>query len=576
MTAIRSVRTALKRSGASREVRSPLPPFSLWSSVLAGALLAAGCGDGGSGPPNETLDLSVSAAYIVQSTQNRDGTVPLVAGKPGLLRVFVVANEANTPAPSVTVQLYSGATPTQTLSATATAAPTIVPTAVNQGSLANSWNYDLSGAQIQPGLRFLVTVDPQNTTDEANDDNNTFPASGTPQAVTVSAVAPLRLRFVPIHDTSSQLTGDINASNREGYLELTRKIMPVLDIDADIRPPYSVRGEGFDPQGNTWQAAVAELDAVRVAEGTNRYYYGVVKTAYPGGGVVGIASAIGGSTSLGWDRIPDHDETLAHELGHNWGRRHAPCGGAGGVDPSYPYTLGLIGVYGLDVGTREVKGPQQHTDIMGYCQAAFWISDYTYHGVFTWRLEHDQQTTGAAVPTLLVWGRIADGELVLEPAFEVVTRPVLPARSGPYTIEGLDDGGAILFSISFAGERLADVPGDHRQFAFAIPLDPATRDRLVTVRLRGRGREVGHTTRGRMSAALTGPAPQARAARRAGEAVAVEWDAVTHPAVMVRDARSGAILSIARDGRAIVTDSGSELELLLSDGVRTTRTRIRP
>src|SRR5688572_5158422 len=270
LIAIRSTLAVRKRSVISREGRPPLPLFSRPRMfAAAAAVLASACGDGGSGPPDTTLDLSVGAAYIVQSTQNREGTVPLVAGKPGLLRVFVVANATNTSAPSVSVQIYSGATLRETLTALAPSAT--VPTAVNQASLANSWNFDLSGALIQPGLRFLVTVDPQNTVAEANDNNNTFPAGGALQAVSVSAMPPLRLRFVPIHDTSNSLTGEINTSNREDYLEITRKIMPVVDIDADIRAPYSIRGEGFDPQGNTWQITVAELNAVRVAEGTNRY-----------------------------------------------------------------------------------------------------------------------------------------------------------------------------------------------------------------------------------------------------------------------------------------------------------------
>jgi hypothetical protein len=540
-------------------------------------LSAGGCGDGGSGPTPETADLTVGAAYIVQNTQNRDGTVPLVAGKPGVLRVFAVANQTNTAAPPVTVQIYWGATLQETLTTTRPGAT--VPTAVDQASLANSWNFDLPGTLIQPGLRFLVTVDPQNTVDEANDNNNTFPASGTPQPVTVSVLPPLRLRFVPVHQTGNGRTGNITAANRDLFLEILRKIMPVSDIDADIRAPFSVSDLAAEPQqGNTWVVAVSELDAARVAEGSGRYYYGVVKIDAARGGILGIAAGIPSRTSLGADHAPDEDETLAHELGHNWSLRHAPCGGAGGADPQYPYPLGLIGTYGLDLESRQVKTPQEFTDIMGYCDAAFWISDYSYPRAFNHRVENDQQTVSSAQPALLVWGRIADGELILEPAFEVVTRPVLPNAGGPYTVEGIDDAGARLFSLSFAGDQLPDVAGDQRHFAFAVPLDASASDRLATVTLRGRGREIARSARGRDPAAQVPAvaAPRAPAARRAGASVSVEWDATVHPAVMVRDARTGAILSIARGGRTSIANSASDLELLLSDGVRTTRTRIRP
>ena len=44
-------------------------------------------GDGLGGGAN----LRIETLYLVQSTQTRDGTVPLVAGKDAYLRVFVVA-----------------------------------------------------------------------------------------------------------------------------------------------------------------------------------------------------------------------------------------------------------------------------------------------------------------------------------------------------------------------------------------------------------------------------------------------------------------------------------------------------
>jgi hypothetical protein len=50
----------------------------------------------------------------------------------------------------------------------------------------------------------------------------------------------------------------------------------------------------------------------------------------------------------------------------------------------------------------------------------------------------------------------------------------------------------------------------------------------------------------------------------------LEWDAAAYPMVMVRDARSGEVLSFARGGRATVP-VGGEVELTASDGVRSRR-----
>jgi hypothetical protein len=72
-------------------------------------------------------------------------------------------------------------------------------------------------------------------------------------------------------------------------------------------------------------------------------------------------------------------ETLPHEVGHNHGREHAPCGDAADVDPVYPYQGGLIGVWGYDRRDGSLLPPDL-ADIMGYCNPQ-WISDYTYQAL---------------------------------------------------------------------------------------------------------------------------------------------------------------------------------------------------
>ena len=77
-------------------------------------VLLAACGDGpsdpGPGPTGNGVNLHIETAYFVQVTQNRLATVPLVANRDAYLRVFVVADRANTAAPAVRVRLYHGET----------------------------------------------------------------------------------------------------------------------------------------------------------------------------------------------------------------------------------------------------------------------------------------------------------------------------------------------------------------------------------------------------------------------------------------------------------------------------------
>jgi len=551
------------------------------SSAVA-VLLSAACGGGGDGGgPTGTgngVNLRIETLYLVQSTQTRDGSVPLVANKDAFVRVFVVASGENTLAPSVRVRLSQNGTVQQTFTI---AAPTSsVPTGVDQSSMSKSWNVKIPGSMIQPGLQILADVDPTNQVSESNEQDNSFPTSGTPQALQVSALQAFRLRFIPMVQEENGRRGAVTASNIDTYLTFTRKIHPVSSIDADLRDPYTVRGLGFDPQGNTWQAAVAELDAVRVAEGSNRFYYGVVNTDYNGGGVVGIAAGIPAGAALGWDRFPDAPITVAHEIGHDWGRRHAPCGGAGGPDPNYPYPLGMIGVYGLDVETQEVKIPSANTDIMGYCDARFWISDYNFSAIFAYRVSHPSASVAPAVPSIVVWGRIENGVPVLEPAFEATTVPSLPETMGPYVVEGRDDAGRMIFSVPFAAEPMPDVAGDVRHFAFAVPISPDESAKIATLRLVARGKE--SIVRAPSGGALLGangvrrvPAQSLASVTKVSPTRAsVRWDASAYPLVVVRDAVTGSILSLARGGASTVaTNDGHAVELVVSDGIHSLANR---
>ena len=95
------------------------------------------------------------------------------------------------------------------------------------------------------------------------------------------------------------------------------------------------------------------------------------------------------------------------------------------------------------------------------------------------RRRSDHRPDASPRQTLLVWGRVERGQLVLEPAFSLVARPSVPRETGPYRVEGIARNGRTLFSYSFAGDRPADADdATARHFAFAIPMDEATQSEL--------------------------------------------------------------------------------------------------
>lgn len=550
-------------------------PTSQTRSVVAGATASATVNYSAvAAGPNLTID----GLYITQAIQSYTGGVPLVAGRGGFLRVFAKASQANALQPAVRVRFYNGAVLLNTITIPAPSAS--VPTTITEGTLSSSWNTAISGALLQPGISILADVDPTNTIVESSESDNAYPVSGTPAALDVRTVTTLNVRFVPVTQSVNGLTGNVSVGNKDVYTAPMQNMFPLASIDSDVRAGYTTAAPVLlSNDGNgAWIQILSEISALRVADGSSRYYYGVVKTTY-GSGVAGVGF-IGGRSAIGWDHLPSGAGVMAHELGHNFGRLHAPCGGAGGPDPLYPYPGGVIGVYGYDLSTSALKPPTR-PDLMGYCSSE-WISDYTYKAVLDWRTSHpfvaDGSSGASARPSLLVWGRVENGQLFLEPAYEIVTRPALPASAGSHTIEGFAPGGERLFAYSFEGEPIADAPnaGD-RTFAFAIPLDLLRGRSLDRLSLAAGSRRVERRALGAPGTTVLRSPQDAPVAIRVGAgSVRITWREDVARGVLVRDAVTGEILSFGRGGATQVRTTSTDLEVIVSDGVRSERTRLTP
>ncbi len=518
-----------------------------------------------------SLNLWIAGLYLTQSVQTFTNEVPLITGRDAFLRVFVRANESNTATPGVRVRLYDGDALIETFTITAPGGS--VPTRREEGTLAASWNVPVPGSLIRTGLAFLADVDPANAVAEADEADNTFPTTGERRPVEARTASPLSIRLIPVRQSANQLQGDVTTGNRDQYLDLAQRIYPLPGYDAEVHKVYTTTTTDplqSDNANGAWSTILSEIATLRITEGSDRHYYGVVRTGFTSGlaglGFIGVPAAIG------YDEVGDRGRITAHELGHTWGRLHAPCGNPGDPDTEFPNAGGSIGSYGFDVRDRILK-QRETPDVMGYCGNP-WISDYTYEGVMDFRgTALGRASARRERPSLLVWGRIVNGRAVLEPAFQVVTRPVLPSRPGPYSIEGTASDGSRVFHLSFEAIEVADDDRGARHFAFAVPLDERTAARLETIRLAGPG--VGLAAMSASPASLRAtPAEPVSVIRSAG-GIALRWDAAAHPMVMVRDARSGEVLSFARGGNVVVPADGSEVELLMSDGVRSRSATVR-
>jgi hypothetical protein len=433
-------------------------------------------------------------------------------------------------------------------------------------------------------------VDPTNVVSEADEGDNAFPVSGTPFEPRVEFTTPLNLTLVPVFQTATGLTGNVSSNNLDEYLVFAGKVLPIRDYRVTLHETFTTSAPPVESNNgnNGWFQILSEINTLRVAEGTADYYLGIVGTTY-NSGVAGFAFAPG-RASVAWDKLPSAAPIAAHELAHNLGRFHAPCGGAGSPDASYPYPLGTIGVYGYDVEIGILKPPGT-SDLMGYCGYG-WISDYTYTGILNYRLSTPNSTVAARVAsagaasetfvqaaavrnTLVVWGRIERGQLVLEPAFSARTKPVLPARPGPYRIEARSASGRVLFSYPFEGEQPADVEDPTaRQFAFAIPMDDSVAQSISRISLISQSGL--RSERGVRSTPAGSPAAFEAMLDTPGE-VSFRLTDPSVPLAVVRDRASQRIVAFVRPhGQPVkVRVRGVDFDVELSDGVRSTVRAVR-
>ena len=441
------------------------PAFEEWLLTIPRRRIAV-CGE----PP---------AAYLVQAVQSRAHPVPLVAGEDALLRVFVTAAMETTEGmPDVRARFYLNGTERHVADIPASSTP--IPTEIDEGDLAMSANAEIPGWLIQPGLEMVVEIDPDGVLDASLGVARRIPQEGR-LAVEVREMPVLDLTVIPFlwnSDPDSAIIGLVEgmAADPEGHalLEDTHVLLPVGDLDVTARAPVaSTSNNAFN--------LLAQTEAIRVLEGGGGHYMGMMSGDVTAAGGVAVLSGRSNFSQ-------PNSATVAHELGHNMSLRHAPCGGAGGPDPSFPYPNGTIGAWGYDFRRGRLV-PATRRDHMSYCGPT-WTSDYHFTNALRHRLADEGASAAAhatpALKSLLLWGGVdTTGTPFLNPAFVADAPPALPDSAGDYTVTGRDASGRELFSLNFTMPVALSEEAEASSFVFALPAQPGWADALASVTLSG-------------------------------------------------------------------------------------------
>ena len=442
------------------------PGFQTWLEGIYKRRIA-NCGD------------EPSMAYLTQAVQSREFPVPLVAGDEALLRVFVTARRATSQGiPRVRARFYVDGRETHVAEIPGKSDP--IPTEVDESSLRMSANAEIPGDVIRPGLEMVVEVDPEGTLEDNLLATKRIPETGR-LALDVQAMPVFDLTLIPFvwtdtHDSAIVGLVEAMAADPETHemLQDTRTLLPIGDLVVTSHEPVL-------STTNNALTLLMQTSAIRTMEDVKGYYMGMMSPP--------TTRAAGVAYRPGWTSFsrPIVD-VMAHEFGHNLSLRHAPCGGPRGIDYSFPYPDGSIGVWGYDFRNGGSLVQPSRPDVMAYCRPR-WISDYYFTNALRFRLARTEpyldQTT-----SLLLWGGVgADSVPFLEPAFVVEAPPALPGSAGEYRLTGRTGGGAVLFSQSFAMPEVADGDGSS-SFAFAIPVRDGWEGSLAAITLSGPGGSV--------------------------------------------------------------------------------------
>lgn len=322
---------------------------------------------------------------------------------------------------------------------------------------------------VAAGLQVEVVIDPVNQLAETNEADNA--QSSTPA---VGLATDLYLTVVPV--TYLGLPPTIPDFEPKVYQR-----WPLHDLVHQIRAAYTFTGTLTSNSLSGWNALLSQLSALRALDqsqrfpGAYRYYYGFIKANYDSG-FAGIGY-IGLPVAVGWDKPTSADELMTHELGHNFGLAHAPCGGPANPDPDYPYPGASIGSWGIGLAQRQLKDPATFKDVMSYC-ANTWVSDYHYQAAQTF-LENRPPNPNASYLTgeqVLISGWLEGSTWVLNPPLRYSGQPLLP-RPGPYQLRlrGAQD-----LEVAFDLDEAVVEPGESgraapavRLFSFSLPWNGA-------------------------------------------------------------------------------------------------------
>lgn len=443
------------------------------------------------GPPP---DLYIVGVEITQGIQNMeengiDNSVPLIYGKPMVIRVFVESDS----------DVINGVTGKLRLIQYGKTKLELDENAKIDVGPSGSWrreNFDDSlnfiiyrgrletaNPNINYGdVTFEVEINPSHSITEKDYTNNKME-----KTIYLHESPSLKLHIMLDHHLETGL--EATDKDMERSLSYLKRVYPISESEVEYKSSRGISSWGLIDFliPLDWWLIAKECAIYAKIEGEDRYRILLMNHDVPGS-LGGIASGIPGRGAI--VRAMEKDAynlvgynyatlTMAHELGHDLGLRHVVdpdnrCGGAsdskGGEN--YPYDHCNLsddtsnwGYYGFDIQLKTPIEPWRAGDLMSYrkgygtCEGR-WISDYTYKKIFNTLsgMSTSQSISSTELSLmgyekhLLVSGMInhTNNEVTFDP-FYVITdfKGTYQPGEGNYSLELRDKQSNVLLTHSF-------------------------------------------------------------------------------------------------------------------------------
>lgn len=388
------------------------------------------------------FDLSIDKVTFNQAVQidleDDFNETPVIAHKSGVLRVFV---NSDSPHQSLKVEVKLGGTYRG-----APLSPIIKEVALRDSPFIEAESndkvihFDLDDPEwLREGTSFFIELDPSNKLTERVESNNRYPREGEID-FGFKEVPPMRVKLFSVVTNNGNQRGEVTEELKGELESYLRSLYPISDVEISEGATL-ISSTSLSDDVSSWAPVLSELANKKntliprdsAEEGV--FYFGVIDCEGNCPQLAGLATlnltpVIAQLTGMARvDRMSPRAfaEVVAHEIGHNHGRRHVNasdargrCGFPEDVDPNYPYNspgsvYGLINKTGYHHDEyRLLEGARYH-DMMSYC-TELWISDYTYTRLYRFQerlyenTSENKKAQSEGVEGVMIYGDLSYGE----------------------------------------------------------------------------------------------------------------------------------------------------------------------